>query len=286
MDSHLRRLAFRQDDLVSSWQLRHAGWSWGKIDHHVRRGGWRRLHRGVFLLTSSPPTRRQLWFAATLTSPDSFLSHGSGGACYGFYRFQRGYEVVTRPGRGGRRRHGDLLAFRSTTLQHEFTRHHGIPITTAARVLVDLAPGLDRKRLGRAFRESIRLNCTSARRVRDSLHRHPFAPGTRVLRELASRYAHIPYHRTRSDAEGLALEVLHDAGIELPRVNTRIGGEEADLAWPHGLLIEIDGPQFHRFPDEDARKVEAWRRANYTVRRISSDDVYDHPAKLLALYRS
>ena len=184
---------------MAAWQLRNAGWSWKKIKHHARSRGWRRLHRGVFLLTSSAPTRNQLWWAAALTSPDSFLSHGSAGACYGFHRFNRGYEVVTRPGRGGRRRHGGVLVFRSTTLEDEVTRFQGIPITTAARVLVDLAGGLDDRRLGRAFRESIRLKRTTARRVLECAGRHAVAPGVPRMAALASRYAHIPYHRTRSD---------------------------------------------------------------------------------------
>src|SRR5947208_11410407 len=113
MDPHLRALAARQADVVAAWQLLEGGWTWGKIRHHVHRLGWRAVHPGVYLLTSSPVSRRQLWFAAVLTAPDSVLSHGSGGACYGFYRFERGYEVVTRAGRGGRRRQGGVLAFRS-----------------------------------------------------------------------------------------------------------------------------------------------------------------------------
>src|SRR5919199_5735806 len=148
MDAQLRFFASRQNEVVAAWQLRRAGWSEGKVKHHVRRGRWRRLHRGVFLLTSSAPTRRQLWWAAALTSPNSYLSHGSGGACYGFHRFERGYEVITRPGSGGRRRHGGVLVFRRP-IDGGVGRYQGIPITTAARTLVDLAAGLDERRLGR-----------------------------------------------------------------------------------------------------------------------------------------
>src|SRR5438067_11087151 len=160
MDACIRSLGGRQADVVARWQLEDAGWTAGKIDHCVRRWAWRHLHPGVYLLTNAPPSRHQLWFAAALTTRDSALSHGSAGACYGFYRFERQYEVVTRPGTGGRRRHGLLVVCRSRVLQPDLTRHGGIPITTAARVLVDLARGLDRKRMGRAFRESIRLGHT------------------------------------------------------------------------------------------------------------------------------
>ena len=51
--------------------------------------------------------------------------------------------------------------------------------------------------------------------------------------------------------------------------------EEADLAWPDlKRIIEIDGPQYHRFPEEDARKQGIWERAGFTVRRRPSDAVY------------
>src|SRR4051812_21603586 len=128
MDSRLRMLASRQADVVAAWQLRAGGWSAQKVSHHARHGGWRVIHPGVYVLTSAPLRPEQLWFAAVLTAPDSALSHGRGGGCYGFYSFERGYEVVTRPGRGGRGRLGGVLVFRSKCLDGALTRHAGLPI--------------------------------------------------------------------------------------------------------------------------------------------------------------
>jgi very-short-patch-repair endonuclease len=143
-------------------------------------------------------------------------------------------------------------------------------------VLVDLAPHLDERALKRAFREAIRLGTTSPQKIDTSITSQKRRRGTALLLDLATRYATIPYGRTRSDAEGLALEQLHDASLTPPRVNVKIAGEEADLVWPdEKRIVEIDGPQFHRFPDEDARKARCWRAAGYTVRRIGSDAVYD-----------
>ena len=66
-------------------------------------------------------------------------------------------------------------------------------------------------------------------------------------------------------------------------MNVRINGEEADLAWPERkLIIEIDGPQYHRFPEEDARKQRQWEAAEFTVRRLPSDAVYNE-GELIAL---
>ena len=211
------------------------------------------------------------------------LSHGSAGACFGFYRFDRGYEVVTRNGSSGRRRHGRLLVCRSTALDGNTTCHMGIPITTAARVLIDLAPGLTDQRLGRAFRESIRLRTTTAHQIAQTVHVHRGQPGTPRLLALATRCSGLPYSRTRSNAEARALEVLHDAGVPPPLVNVRIAREEADFVWPdRKLIVEIDGPQFHLFRAEDERKQAIWEAVGYTVRRIPSDRVYDAPGELIA----
>ena len=157
-------------------------------------------------------------------------------------------------------------------------------ITTGARTLMDVAAHLNDRQLGRATREALRLNATSTQQLFRTLDRHRSRRGTRLLRELATRYSTLPYNRTRSNAEARALEVLSDAGVQAPRVNSRIAGEEADLVWPrHKLIIEIDGPQYHQFPDEDARKQREWEGAGYTVRRIASAAVYDSPERLVAI---
>src|SRR2546428_12070775 len=127
MDSQLRALARKQADVVAVWQLRCAGWTRGKVRRQLHARGWRSLHPGVYVLTSAPVSRRQLWFAAVLTAPGTVLSHGSAGACFGFYRFERGYEVVTRPGQGGRRRHGGLPVYRAQGLGGDVTRPTGGP---------------------------------------------------------------------------------------------------------------------------------------------------------------
>jgi very-short-patch-repair endonuclease len=284
MDAQVRELAAVQGDIVAAWQLLAAGSTRRMLDHRLRQRGWRIVHPGVYALTNAPLTRRQLWIAATLTTPGSVLSHASGAACWGIRPFEGSFETVTRPGSGGPRRLGGLLVCRSKALDGDVTRHDGIRVTTAARTLIDLTPYLDARATRKAFREALRLTTTTRQQLVATLSRHRGRRGTRLLDDLTTRYSSVAYHRTRSDAEGRALELLHDAGLESPRANTRIAGEEADLAWPkQRLIIEIDGPQYHRFPDEDARKQREWEAAGYTVRRIASDLVYQQPARLIAL---
>jgi very-short-patch-repair endonuclease len=284
MDARVRELAAKQADIVAAWQLATIGLSDEAIKHRVLRRDWRPVHRGVYALTNAPLTRHQRWMAATLTTPDSVLSHASAAACFGFRSFEGSFETVTRPGKGGPRRMGALLVCRSSSLDGDTTRHEGVRITTAARTLIDIASHLDARATGRAFREAIRLKALTARDMAAALERHPTRRRTGRLRDLVGRYSSLPYHRARSDAESRALELLHDAGVEAPRLNSRIAGEEADPAWPgRRVIIEIDGPQYHQFRDEDTRKQQRWEAAGYTVRRIGSDVIYDHPARLIAL---
>ena len=287
MDVCLRALAAGQYDLVAAWQLLARGWTRRMIDHRVEDRGWRVVHRGVYALTSAPLTQPQTWMAATLTAPMTVLSHGSAGACWGFRSWPGHFETVTRPGSGGPRRMGDLQVFRSTRLDGDVGRHEGIPITTAARTLIDRARHLGPQATGRMLREALRLKRTTTGSLLASLASHPGRPGTALLLELAARYASVPYSRTRSDAEAFALELLQDAGVQPPLVNTRIAGEEADLCWPdRRRIIEIDGPQYHRFAEEDARKQRLWEAAGHTVCRISSQVVYERPTTLIALARA
>lgn len=280
MDVRLRKAAAAQDDIVAVWQLRAAGWSRWMVEHRAGREGWRQIHDGVYALGQARLTQRQRWIAAVLTAPNTYLYAESACACFGFADWD-GDEVVVRPGSGGKRSYPGLLVARSTALEGVTTRREGIPIVTPPMALVSVARRWTVWQLGRAFRESIRLQTTTANDIARALRGQR---GTRVLRDLCDRYATIPYHRCRSDAECRGLEVLHDGGIVPPEVNVRVAGKEADLVWRRRrLIIEIDGPQWHLFADQDALKQAIWERAGFTVERIPSDDVYFHPERLLAL---
>lgn len=284
MDAHLQRLAAAQVDVVAAWQLIARGWTWKAIEHRARRGGWRTVHSGVYVLTQAPLTQLQRWMAAALTAPDTYLSHLSAAACWGFHSGGAAFETVTRVGSGGPRRLGGLLVRRSNRLAGETTLCNGIPITTPARTLIDIGAALSERAIGRAFREAVRLKVLTIRSLVEALRRHRGRRGTRRLWDLAERYSSLPYRRTRSNAEARALEILQDAHVEPPSVNVRVVGEEADLVWPdRRLIVEIDGPQFHQFSHEDLRKQSRWNDAGYAVRRISSDVVYRDPAALIDL---
>ena len=278
-------LARAQFNRVSRAQLRALGFSEDGIDHRVSVGRLVVVEPGVYAM--APVLDRDgwgRWKGATLTAPGSVLSHTSAGAAWGFWTPRRPFETVTRPGSGGRRRHGGVLVCRSRTLQGEVTELRGIPITSPARTLTDLAASVSDRPLARVVREAVRLKRTSLSEIGDALGRHRGRRGTHRLAAAIAAYAGLPLERARSGAEVRALEILRDAEVPLPRLNARIAGEEADLSWrSRRLIIEIDGGPFHLDVGEDARKEAAWRGAGWRVVRIPAGDVYDRPRRLLEL---
>jgi len=224
------------------------------------------------------------WMAATLTAPGTVLSHTSAAAAWGLLAPRGRVETVTRRGSGGPRLHGAVRAFRSTTLEGESTLLRGIPITSVPRTLLDLTRVASDRALARAVREAVRLELVTLAELGDSLGRFRGRRGSRALAATLARYAGLPLERARSGAEIRALEILRASDRPLPRLNVRIAGEEADLSWRASrLIIEVDGGPFHLDAGEDARKQRSWEAAGWTVRRILSDDVYERPARLLAL---
>jgi hypothetical protein len=224
------------------------------------------------------------WMEATLTEPGTCLSHDHAAAAWELWSYARAPTTVTRVGSGGPRLHGRVLVHWSTSLAGDRTTLRGIPITSIPRTLLDLTATSSDRALARAVREAVRLEHMTMHELGDSLGRYRGRRGVRRLATAIARYAGLPLERARSGAEIRAMEILRDAGRPLPRLNVRIAGEEADLSWPASrLIVEIDGAPFHLDAGEDTRKKAAWNSAGWEVLRISSDDVYEHPGRLLAL---
>lgn len=283
-DAQIADLAGSQFNRISRRQLLDLGLSDKAITHRLGSGRLVAVEQGVFAVAPVLDDDWGRWMGATLTAPNSFLSHSSAAVAWGMLSVSRTVECITRPGSGGPRRHGGVLAYRSSALDGEVTTMQRIPITTVPRTLLDLARTIGQRALARALREAVRLHLTTLTALGDRLGDYRGYRGSRRLADALARYSGLPLQRARSGAEIRALEILRDANRPLPRLNTRIAGEEADLSWPRiGLIIEIDGLPFHLDVGEDARRQGAWERAGWTVRRISSDDVYERPERLLHL---
>lgn len=278
-------IARRQHRCLGREDLLAIGFSEKMIAYELATGRFVALHQGVYAVAPVfLEDRKTSWMAATLTAPDSFLALASAGAAYEIRPFKASFEMVVRPGSGGPEIYDGLRVSRSETLDGNTTLLDGIPIMTVERTIIDLSASMNGKALRRMVREALRVERTTIPSLVDVLARHKGRRGTRAVQLALATYSGLPIERCRSGSEVQALVVLREAGEELPEVNRKVAGEEADLLWRRRRhIVEIDGGPFHLDRGEDERKELVWSEAGYTVDRIPSEAVWNAPHLLLAL---
>ncbi len=230
----MAELAGREFNRISRSQLAALGLGEEAIRHRIDAGRLVAVEQAVFAV--APVLEHDdwgLWMGATLTAPETKLSHVSAAAALGFLSLPRPAETVTRPGSGGPRRHGGLRVYRSSTLEGDCTELNGIPITSVARTLLDPSAKVSDRALARAVREAVRVKLIDLDGLGDALG-YRGRRGSGRLAATVARCRGLPLERARSGAEIRAVELLAEASGPLRRLNARINEEEADLSWPAG----------------------------------------------------
>jgi very-short-patch-repair endonuclease len=203
---------------------------------------------------------------------NAVLSHATAAGAWDLRRRTSGAVHVTVPSTAGRKRRRGIRLHRSTTLtRNDTTTHRGIPITTPARTIVDLARTLTGRPLEHA------LDLADQRSLIDfaDLRQRPIPPSLQAVLSLYTAGA----TPTRSEMEERFLALCDDHGIRRPETNTRIEGEEVDFVWrDRRLIVEVDGYAYHRSPssfeDDRERDVElalaGWRVLRFTWTQITT----------------
>ena len=121
-------LAGRQFNRISRGQLLRLGYDDRTIERSIAAGQLVTDQDGVYAV--APRLEHDelgKWMGATLTAPNSYLSHTSSAAARDFWSLSRPYETVTRPGNGGPVLHGGVRVHRSMTLLHDVEEFDGHP---------------------------------------------------------------------------------------------------------------------------------------------------------------
>lgn len=257
----LARIAARQWGVVSMEDLAACGLSKKAVMGRERTGRLHRLHRGVYVVGHAfPPLEACFLAAVKACGPGAVLSHHAAAAHLGLLPWpDRPVEVTIRD-TTPRSRPG-LRVHRTTRLvRADVTRHRGIPTTTPARTVVDLAANAKTRRLRRAVREAQARHGTTIAQILRALER---AGRRRGARRLLKIIANGPAP-TRSVLEDTVLDLLLSAGFAHPDVNRplRRSGRKVipDFRWPaRRLVVEADGARWHE--GEIAREDDAERQA-------------------------
>ncbi|MCA1843619.1 MAG: type IV toxin-antitoxin system AbiEi family antitoxin domain-containing protein, partial [Actinobacteria bacterium] len=173
-----------QHGVIGRRQALAAGLTPRIVEWHVRNGTWTAVHRGVYRLSGTATTWRQRVMAACLAAgPGAVASHRAAGALWGLDGVVEGRPEITVATSGGREPAGVVVHHTRGLQPADRASVDGIPCTSAARTLVDLAGVLTPDQLEVALDSALRDRLTAAgylqRRLADAGRK-----GAGVLREL------------------------------------------------------------------------------------------------------
>jgi hypothetical protein len=265
-DLALARIAADQHGVVTTAQLRCVGFDKSAIDRRVKAGRLLRVHRGVYAVGHLPPSPHARAMAAVLAcGPNALLSHRSAGALYGLIRHDGPVDITSPTNRS----HAGITLHRSQTTER--TVHYGIPTTTPARTLIDLADVLDPTRLTRAVNEARLRNLLTDTALIEAIEA---APGRRTNGLLPT---HAP---TRSAFEDAFLRFIDRYDLPHPEVNAHLHGYEVDMLFrAQRLVVELDGRN-HQHTFEADRERDAHLLAHgFATLRITWPRLTRTPAR-------
>jgi len=210
----------------------------------------------------------------------ALLSHRSAGALWGLTTPPRAVVEITGP--NGRQRPG-LLVHEGGIHQEERSVVDGIPVTTLARTLFDIAELGDEARLQKAFEEADRLGLLDLQKLElvyaRGVGRRALGPIRRLI-DAAQRP-----ETTRSPLEDRFLEFCREHQLPLPQTNVIVAGHEVDAHWPRQrVVVEADSWSFHHHRaafERDRARDAAMQAEGYRVLRVTSRRLEDEP-KVLA----
>ena len=191
---------------------------------------------------------------------------------------------VTVPRGAGRSRPG-LVIHRTRHLVRADVRFvEGIPLTSPARTLLDMAEGLDDRELECAYGEALVRRLTNEGALRDLVRACPGRRGGGRLRNLIDAQAGPAL--TRSEAEERFLALVRAAGFPPPEVNIRVRGHLVDFLWTaERVVVEVDGYRFHSsrmaFERDRIRDAEL-EEAGLWVIRVTWRQLVEQPFELTA----
>jgi very-short-patch-repair endonuclease len=282
----LAALASRPRGIVAATQLYALGFDPAWISRAVARGRLIRLHRGVYAVGHAALTRQSQLLAAVLAcGPGAVGSHRSAAAAYRLLPSWPDEPEVTvaanRSSRPGIRTHRARRLERTQT-----TRRDGIPVTTPARTILDLAETASPTELELALAEGEALRVVYRSTVAAELQRTPGRRGARALRALLAQDR---VARTRSELERDFLALIRRTDVPEPEMNAWLLGFQVDGLWPEArLVLELDSYRFHgtrKAFEDDRRRDTALQIAGYRVIRVTSPRL-DRPEALIADLRA
>jgi hypothetical protein len=280
----LARLALGTHGVVARTELLAAGIPSDQIARLIRAGSLLREYRGVYRVGHRAPSIEAYYLAAVRACGEGSLLAGRAAAyLLGLLKCSAPQPEVVAP--RDRRVPGVVVIRTRGELGVDGGMCRGVPVTSVARTLVDIAASLTIDELARACHEAGVRYRTTPRHVEAVLARRPSSRGAGRLRLVMKGDVKV----TLSKLEKRFLELLRANGLPLPITNRVASGGRVDCRWPdHPLTVELDSYRYHgsRYAwERDRRRERVARAAGDEFRRYTYGDVFESPRLMLAELR-
>ena len=165
---------------------------------------------------------------------------------------------------------------------HDARSRHGIPTTSPARTLLDLATQAPQRDLDRAVNQARVTKLVSDTSLNEQFSRYPHHRGKAAL----ERALQLEPAFTRSKGERLLLALVRKARLPLPVTNTELHGYEVDHLWrEQRLIVEVDGWDGHSTRaafEADRRRDAELQSRGYRVLRVTWRQLTEEPEAVIA----
>jgi very-short-patch-repair endonuclease len=247
-------LAARQHGVVSTKQLAALGYTRSSVAKAAKVGRLHRVHRGVYVVGHQRLTWHGRCMGAVLAASPSVASHLSAGWLWGLLRSRPGTLHVTCR----QSRHADrpFVTHTAGLSPADLARRDGIPVTSLARTILDLAVDSREKTVRRFIRRADDDKNFDLRAMEDLLARTKGHRGQAKVRAALEIYDETPVF-TRSDLEKRLYEVVTAAGLPAPSMNCFVAGYEIDAWWESerfGVELDVFATHGSRLSFEEDRE--------------------------------
>ena len=263
-----------QFGVISHSQLVALGYSGDAIRHRLQTGRLHRLFRGVYAVGRRQVTKKGMWMAAVLACGEgTVLSHESAAELCEIWTADVGLIHVTTSGRGGS--HEGIVVHRTKLGPEDVGTYAGIPVTSPARTLTDLAARYGRTKIERAINDADKTDLVTIAELHQAVEAMP--AGTRGRRAISRILDPATFTLTDTELEQRFVPIARAAGLSKPTTQHHINGHRADFYFDDlGLIVEADGGAFHRTPTQqrtDRRHEHAHAIAGTVMLRFTHHQI-------------
>jgi predicted transcriptional regulator of viral defense system len=182
VERRVAEVAGRQHAVITTRQLAGLGLGRHWISHRIRTGWLRRRHRGVYLVGPVEPPLARAMAAVLAVGDGALLSHYPAAVLWGMCPAPAGELHVTLAARNALGPAGVTVHRVNHLHLTDSARHQGIPVTSPARTLLDLAAAEAPRVLGRATNEARVLSLVTDHSLDEQLARYPTHRGVAAMR--------------------------------------------------------------------------------------------------------